>query len=192
MKTRNLILASLILGLPTTYGKASTITGETPATGIIGTQGVSASAIKGTWAFSEAVLAFKSQEQEASLGSSAPVTKAQTYLQKGLEKAGISSGKVSFTFNDNGTLAVTVGDKTFNGTYTLEGSNISITGIGKSTTANISLTGGKLQLAMPADKLIALTQSVSATATQASTTLSTVAGLLNSLQGTYVGLVLTK
>ena len=186
-----MIMASIICGLPTAYGQASNIV-EASATSIIGTQSVSASAIKGTWTFSEAVLAFKSQDQESSLSSSAPVTKAQTYLQKGLDKAGITAGKMSFTFNDDGSLSISTNGKTYSGTYSIDGSNITITGIGKSTTANISIKGNKLQLAMPADKLIALTQSVSATATQASTTLSTVAGLLNSLQGTYVGLVLTK
>jgi len=192
MNTRNTLVATLLAVLPSLTQASNVAVESSSAPTVIGTQAVSASAITGNWTFSSSCLVFKDQAQESSLGSSAPVTKANTYLQKGLEKAGINAGKLTLTFCADGSLAINMDGRAINASYSVDGSNLTITGIGKAITTNISVNGNKLQLAMPADKVITLTQSISATATQASTTLSTVSGLLNSLNGTFVGLVFEK
>lgn len=183
------LLTPLIIAFCITQAKAlATICEPNPS--IIGTAAVATDSIEGTWHFDNAELVYKNKEMEKSLDSSAPVVKGKTYLQKGLTKAGFSKETTSITITSDGTFSMTIGQKTFNATYTIEGSNIIIKGAKRSLTTNIRIEQGKLQLALSASQVLALVQAASAV--QATTNLSTVVGLINSMDGVYVGLVFTK
>ncbi len=79
-------------------------------------------------------------------------------------------------------------------TYKLDGSDLhlTLTSVKKTIKMNCKLSAGKLQLAMKADKLLTLVNTVSSTAAAASTSLATLNTLLKNVDGLYVGLQFTK
>lgn len=186
---RKYILTIMMLVLPLGITQALAMPNE-PTPNIIGTKNVAADSIEGTWHYAEAALTYKNAELEKSFEAMPPVAKGKVYLQKGLTKAGFSSENTSVTITSDGKFSMTIGQKTFNATYTIEGSNIIIKGARKALTTNISVSGGKLQLALSASQVLALVKASSAV--QATTNLSTVVGLIDSMEGVYVGLVFTK
>jgi len=180
------------------FAQTSTGTATEVISTVIGTEAVNPSSITGTWTYSQPSVTFETENMLTKYATNPAATKGKTYLQKGLAKAGISEGKVTLVFNNDDSFVLTVGNKTINGTFKLEGNKLTLTytgvltGVSKTVTTFASMTSGKLQIAVSADTLLTLVQSVSVTASSASTTLSTVAGLFNSINGMYAGLIFEK
>ncbi|MCR5312566.1 MAG: DUF4923 family protein [Bacteroidaceae bacterium] len=167
-------------------------------TSLLGTNDVTAGSIEGTWSYTQPSLVFESEDVLASVASSAIAQKGQTYLGKGLNKAGFTAGKVNIVFNSDSTTSISIAGKTVNGTYSVNGNTLTLTytgiltGVTKSVSTNVKISDDTMQIAMSAQKLLTLIQTVSATASSANTTLSTVTSLFGSVNGMYVGLQFSK
>lgn len=165
---------------------------------VIGTKDVKASELIGTWKYTQPCMIFESDEILAKLKTGTIANKGQTYLQKGLQKAGFNPGAVSISFNNDSITTISMGDKTINGIYYVNGNELTLkytgilNGVTKSVTANLNMDGKDLQIAMSAKKLLTFIQTVSSTASSANTTLSTVASLFTSVNGMYTGLQFEK
>ena len=165
---------------------------------ILGTEEVSASSLVGDWEYSRPCMVFESDNVLSAVGTSAMASKGESYLQKGLAKAGFSAGDVTLSFSSDGTTGIVVAGKSVSGVYSVDGSEMTITyngvlsGVSKSVTANVVVSGEEMRVSMSAQKLLTLVQTVSATASSANTTLSTVSSLFSSVDGMYVGLVFVK
>lgn len=163
-------------------------------TGILGTSKVSQSSLVGTWTYSEPCLVAESNDILSNVAATAAATKAQKSLNSGLQKAGITAGKMKLNFKQDNTVAITVGSKTVNGTYAVSGSDLTITlkTIKKSFKMNCKLSSGNLQLSMNATKLLNFVNAVAAQAATASTSLAAVSSTLKNVNGLYAGLQFTK
>ncbi len=157
---------------------------------ILGTSTVSEKSIVGTWSYSQPSVAFESQNVLSQLGGSYASNKIQKKLKKGLEKSGIKPGKCSITFNSDKSFIFTVGGKAQHGTYTISGSNINLTFAlsGKTVTANIKQVGNAMQIAMKADRMLQLVSTIATKASAYSSQMGTVAALLSSYSGMYLGM----
>ena len=158
------------------------------------TSTVSQSSLVGTWTYSEPCLVAESKNILSNVAVTAAAEKAQKSLKDALTKAGITSGKLTLTFNKDNTVKATVGTKTVSGTYAVSGSDLTITftTIKKTVKMNCKLSSGNLQLAMNATKLLTFVNAVAAKASAASSSLSAVSSVLKNVDGLYVGLQFSK
>ena len=163
-------------------------------TSLLGTSKVSEKSIVGTWTYQEPCIAAESSNILTQAAAAATVTKAQNELSKALTKAGIKAGTLKVTFADDGKATILLGKKKVSATYKLDGSDLllTLTTIKKTIRMNCKISSGKLQLAMKADKLLTLVNTISSTAAAASTSLATLNSLLKNVDGLYVGLQFTK
>lgn len=161
---------------------------------LLGTGKVSEKSIVGTWSYTEPCLVAESENILSGVAATAAASKAKTYMEQGLTKAGFTKGKVKVTFDDKKNVTILAGTKTVKGTYAIKDSDLTITFLvsKKSVTMNCKLDGGNLQLAMKADRLLSFVNTVAASAASASQTLGTVSTLLKSVDGLYVGLTFSK
>lgn len=161
---------------------------------LLGTGKVSEKSLVGTWSYSEPCLVAESENILSGVAATAAASKAKTYMEQGLTKAGFTKGKVKVTFDEKKNVTIVVGSKTVKGTYAINGTDLTIKFLltKKQVTMNCKLDGGNLQLAMKADRLLTLINNVAASASSASQTLGTVSTLLKSVNGLYVGLEFSK
>ncbi len=171
---------------------ASTITNV--VTTLLGTSKVTEKSIIGTWTYQEPCIAAESSNVLSQAAAAAAVSKAQSELSNALLKAGVKAGAMKITFAEGGKATILLGKKKVAATYKLDGSDLhlTLTSVKKTIKMNCKLSAGKLQLAMKADKLLTLVNTVSSTAAAASTSLATLNTLLKNVDGLYVGLQFTK
>ena len=172
-------------GSSTTGSLVSSLLGN-----VLGTNKVSETSIAGTWTYQEPCVVAESDNILSNLAATAAANKSASYLKKGLTKIGFTKGKVILTLNSDKTAGITIKGKTINGTWSVSGSDLTLTNTltGKSVTMNVSLDSGNLQVAVSADKLLTLLQTFGSSATSISSTLGTVTKLLNKVDGLYIGL----
>lgn len=161
---------------------------------LLGTSVVKESSLVGTWKYSQPSIVFESDDVLSNLGGSVASSKVQSKLKTGLEKAGLKKGKVTITFNKDKTFAIKVGSKTQEGTYAVEGNNLTLTFkySGRAITMNVKQSLGQLQIAMKADKMLQLVSLVATKASAYSSQMSLVSSLLGSYKGMYLGMEFTK
>ena len=78
------------------------------------------------------------------------------------------------------------------GTWSVEGTNLVLTILGKSIKINANLSGGNLQLAMNADKMLTLLNAVTTQASALSSSFGTLTSLLKKYDGVHLGLKFAK
>lgn len=168
---------------------------------LLGTATVTENSIKGTWSYSTPAVVFESSNVLANMGGTAASTKIETSLQTQLKKIGFTEGKIQLTFADDNKGTITVAGKSIPFTYSLEGSDLTVTlgstmfnKLSKSFTMNAKITGDELQIAMKADKLANFITSMLTKVGSASNSsaLSTVTSLVNKIDGMYLGLKYKK
>ena len=178
-----------ISGSSSTAGTVTDIIGD-----LLGSGKISEKSLAGTWVYTQPCVAFESESVLSNIGGSVASSKIEEKLKKGLEKAGIKSGKVSITFNTDKTFTMTVGKKSFSGTYDIESSNVTLNfktpAISIKTYAKISL--GTLQLAMNADKMLEIVSTIANKASAYSNQMGSVATVLSQYKGMYLGLKFNK
>lgn len=181
--------------LGTLKSKSSTVNAVTNIVGnLLGTNNVSESSLVGTWTYSQPSIAFESESVLGQVGASVASSKIQGKMKKGLEKAGIKSGKMTITFNQDKSFVFTVGNRQHKGTYKVDGCNLTLTFAmtGRTVTANVKQNLGSLQLAMKADKMLQVVNTVATKASAYSSQMGTVSALLGNYKGMYLGLEFTK
>lgn len=160
---------------------------------LIGTDKISTKALVGKWDYSSPAVAFESDNFLKQAGSAIVSQTVEKKMQTHLTKLGFTPGKVKYTFNEDGTYAMTLKNRTFTGTYKLDGATITFTPkglISKSVTANMKVVGNQMQLTFKADKLLDFLGTVGAAA--GSTVLNSVGTLAGSYQGMQLGFRFSK
>ncbi len=151
------------------------------------------SSIVGTWVYSEPSVQFESENFLAQAGgavaSSAVVNKVTPYYQK----IGITPGAFKITFNQDHTCTYTMKGQTYNGTYSYDSSNKTISIKGQILTfpsAYVTVTGNQMALTFDSTKLLTLAQGLASASQNA--TLSTLSSLSKSFNGMKTGFMFKR
>lgn len=161
---------------------------------VLGTQKVSAEALVGTWSYTEPAVVLESDNVLNKLGGSVATSQLENKMQTTLNKYGFTKGKVKLTFAEDGTFTCATATRKIKGTYTVDGSNLVLkkTGMTTGVKTNVNLSGGTLQLAVEADKVLTLMNTVGGVAAKANSSLSTVTTLLKNYDGMQMGMKFAK
>ena len=161
---------------------------------LIGTQTVTAKQIVGTWTYQHPVLAFESNNIINQVGAAAFTEKAEKSAADYLSKLGVKAGSLAITFNANGYYSATSKGRTISGTHKLNGATLTLVAPQGVITVpvNVKLQGNQLQLAVHADKLLSLLQTLIGSASQATEQTATVTSVLKQYKGAFLGLKLKK
>jgi len=161
---------------------------------ITGKAGLTPDKIAGTWNYTGSAITFKSSTNALSnLAGSAATTAIEKKLDQYLAKVGISQGLFGFTFNEDGTMYVKYGSKSFNGTWSLDADK-SIVNMKVKSLINmkgyVAVQGNNMELEFDVSTLMKLIKSV--TSVYNNSTLQTLNSLLNQYDQMYAGFKLVK
>lgn len=192
----NAQLSNLLNGVKEAMGNKSTTNTVTDAlVNLLGSDKITEKKLAGTWTYLQPCAVLESEKTLDKIGGAAASAKIESTLDKGLTKAGIKSGYMSVTFTQDNKFTFTTNKRQFEGTYTIEGSDVimTFTRTGKSIKANAKITlGSQLQLAMNADKMLAIVNNIATKASAYASQLKTVSTLLNKYNGLYLGMKFEK
>ena len=79
--------------------------------------------IIGSWSYAKPGLRLSSDNALSEIAAAAAVSTVEDKISKYYEMVGIREGACTFVFNSDGTFTSTVGAKTINGRYTMDGAN---------------------------------------------------------------------
>lgn len=194
--TANAQLSDLFNKAKTLFsGSSSTTSAITNVVGdLLGNSKVTAQKLEGTWSYTQPCIAFESENTLNKIGGSVASSKIESKLKTGLEKAGIKEGQVAITFKSDKTFQITTGKRTISGTYQVEGSDLQLTfkTTKKTIKTNVKLSLGTLQIAMNADKMLQIVNTITTKASAYSSNMKTVSTLLSQYKGMYLGLKFKK
>lgn len=161
---------------------------------LLGTSKVSEKSLVGTWTYNQPCVAFESEDVLTTLGSSMVSKKVESTMQKGLTKVGFNSGKVVMTLKEDKTGTIEFNGKNIVVNWAVDGSDLKLTFpiVDKGVTMNAKLTGSELQLAMKADKLLTLLNTITEKTSTVNSSLGTLNTLTKNVKGMYMGLKFTK
>lgn len=161
---------------------------------ITGKAGLTTDKIVGTWNYTGSAITFKSSTNALSnLAGSAATTAIEKKLDQYLSKVGISKGLFGFTFNEDGTMSVNYGSRTFNGTWSLDADKSVINMKVKSLInmkGYVAVQGNQMELQFDTSTMMKLIKSVCSVYNQG--TLQTINSLLNQYDQMYSGFKLVK
>lgn len=148
--------------------------------------------ILGTWTYKAPEVRFESENILSQIGGTVASSKIQNTLGTQLGKMGLTAGKSTFTFNQDGTVVATLGTKKTTGKYTYNSSSHTITMTGAlgltNMTATVAVTGNTMYLLFDSSKILSILQSVGG----AKTSNNTLASLLGNYSGMKLGWSMTK
>jgi hypothetical protein len=160
----------------------------------IGTQSVTAKQLVGTWTYQQPALVFESNNLVSQVGATALSENTEKYAASYLSKYGIKSGSLTITFNANGGYSAVLKGRTISGTYKLNGATLTLVAPQEVVTVpvNAKLQSNQLQLAVHADKLLPLLQTLIGSASKSSEQAATVTSILKQYKGALLGFKLKK
>lgn len=177
--------------------------------GLLGTDKVNQKSIVGTWNYAKPAVVFESEDLLTNVGGMAAGKAVEEKLQTYLNKIGFTAGKVKMTFNEDGTGKITYGSKNIPFQWSVADSDLTINlasgtlsmftssnNLSKYTSfkMNCKVNLTNIQLSFKADKLLQFISKVVSAAGSATnnSTISTITGLANKVDGMYLGLTLEK
>lgn len=177
--------------------------------GLLGTDKVNQKSIVGTWNYAKPAVVFESEDLLTNVGGMAAGKAVEEKLQTYLDKIGFTAGKVKMTFNEDGTGKITYGSKNIPFQWSVADSDLTInlasgtlsmftssSNLSKYTSfkMNCKVNLTNIQLSFKADKLLQFISKVVSAAGSATnnSTISTITGLANKVDGMYLGLTLEK
>lgn len=160
---------------------------------LLGTSSVSAADLVGTWHYNEPAVVLESSNVLSNISGSVATASVEKQMGAQLAKYGFTKGKVSMTFNSDNTFSMTTSGKTISGTYAVSGATLTLSraGLAKVNT-NVKKTGSTLQIAVSADKVLSLMNTVGSTAAKANSNIKTITTLLKQYKGMNMGMKFTK
>jgi hypothetical protein len=94
---------------------------------VLGLDKITKENLIGTWTYNQPGCAFTSQQLLAQAGGEVVAADIKSRLKPTFEKVGINSGSTSITFNQDGTFAAKIANKSWSGRYTFDEANYKIT-----------------------------------------------------------------
>ena len=161
---------------------------------ISGKSGLSTETISGNWNYTGSAISFKSDDNALSnIASSVAQGALEKKIDGYLQKVGISKGLFGFTFNEDGTMAIKYGSKSFPGTWTLDQKNATLN-MKVASLINmkgyVAVKGGQMELLFDVTTLMKLVKSL--TSVYNNSTLQALNSVLNQYDQMYAGFKLTK
>ncbi|MBR2631305.1 MAG: DUF4923 family protein [Bacteroidaceae bacterium] len=194
--TMNAQLADLLNKAKSLFsGTSSTASTITNVVGnLLGSTKITAEKLEGTWSYTQPCIAFESENTLNNIGGSVASAKIEEKLKTALDKAGIKAGQMSITFNADKTFLISTGRRQISGTYQVEGTDLLLTfkTTKKTIKTNVKLSLGTLQIAMNADKMLQIVNTIATKASAYSSNMKTVSTLLSQYNGMYLGLKFEK
>ena len=148
-------------------------------------------ALIGTWNYSQPGVHLSSKDALSDLAAAAATSTIQSKMKPYYEKVGIKPGACKFTFGDDGSFSVTIGQKNIAGTYTFNAETKALAlklNSGFSVTAYAYMNGQNLQLVFPMDNLLKVMTSLGSL----SDTLAGITSLLNKYDSLKIGFEFSK
>ena len=153
--------------------------------------------IIGSWSYTKPGLRLSSDNALSEIAAAAAISTVEDKISKYYEMVGIREGACTFVFNSDGTFTSTVGAKTINGRYTMDGANhtLNITfgtaerpaaeklGLNKGINASVYMNGSNLQILFAADKLLDVIEFLGSI----TSSLQAATSLLKSYDGMMIG-----
>ena len=153
--------------------------------------------IIGSWSYAKPGLRLSSDNALSEIAAAAAISTVEDKISKYYEMVGIRAGACTFVFNSDGTFTSTVGAKTINGRYTMDGANhtLNITfgtaerpaaeklGLNKGINASVYMNGSNLQILFAADKLLDVIEFLGSI----TSSLQAATSLLKSYDGMMIG-----
>ena len=176
-------------------GSSSTAKTATDILGnLLGTSKLTEKSLAGTWTYTQPCVAFESESVLSNIGGSVASSKIEEKMKKALSKAGIKEGKCTITFNTDKTFSMTVGKKTLSGTFEVNNSDLLLTfkSPNKTIKTNAKINLSTLQIAMNADKMLEIVNTIATKASAYSTQMASISTLLNQYKGMYLGMKFNK
>lgn len=94
---------------------------------VLGLDKITKDNIIGTWTYSQPGCAFTSQQLLAQAGGEVVASDIKSRLKPTFDKVGINASSTSITFNQDGTFAAKIANKSWSGRYTFDEANYKIT-----------------------------------------------------------------
>lgn len=149
--------------------------------------------MKGTWTYTGSALAFESDNLLQQAGGAVAASAVEKKLDDFLQRIGIQSGQMSFTFAADSTFQTTIKGKTMKGTYSYDQSTKK-TQLKFSKLLNINTTvnctSQQMELLFPSDRLLDLLTFLASKSNNA--TLQSIGSLAESYDGMMLGFTLEK
>ena len=163
----------------------SILTGVAKA--VVGDKATTSSSIIGTWKYVGPQCQFESENLLAKAGGEVAAKEVEEKMQTVYDRIGMSG--CEYTFNEDGTYSYTLKKRTMSGTYTFDDKEKTITMKGKlgvKTVAHVTVTGNDMSLVFNADKLMSVLKTITGPVSKVNSTAATI----NSVAGSYDGLML--
>lgn len=183
------LCAVVLMGMASIQADAqdlkSILTGVAKA--VVGDKATTSSSIIGTWKYVGPQCQFESESLLAKAGGEVAAKEVEEKMQTVYDKVGMSG--CEYTFNEDGTYSYTLKKRKISGTYTFDDQEKTITMKGKlgvKTVAHVTVTGNDMSLVFNADKLMSVLKTITGAASKVNSTAATI----NSVAGSYDGLML--
>lgn len=192
--TANLLGTALVGALTGNNNVAANNTGNSLLSGglsiltsLLGNGKITSAAIVGTWTYAQPQVSFESNNALGQIGGELMANSLEKQLSTQLEKIGLKAGVSKFTFDNNGNVAITIGGKTTNGTYQLNGNQLTMTGaLGVAKlTSTVTINANQLYMLFDASTLFT-------SLTKLGSNVSTLSSLLKNFNGMKLGWSMTK
>ena len=149
-----------------------------------------------TWTYTGIGVALESESALSNIAGNAATGAIESKIDQELEKVGIKSGAITFAFAADNTFAMTIKGKTINGTYTLDGSAITLN-FGKTLKSvkmagTVTATTAGCKMVFPAKKFLTFLKSALTVIGSKNSTASTIGTLLNNYESMQLGFQLSK
>ena len=147
----------------------------------------------GTWRYTGSAIEFESENLLKKAGGTVAASAAEQKLDEQLAKVGIKVGQVSFTFNADSTIVISLGNGKVNGTYSYDaGTQMLHLRYMKliPMNAKVNYTTQQMDLLFEADKLLKLITFLSSKSSSA--TLKAISSLADSYDGMMLGYELKR
>lgn len=186
--------ASSLLGTLSGGNGLSSVAGNAVSTikgWLTGSTNPTVAQLTGNWTYAGPAVKLQSDNLLAQAGGTLIQSTAESKIKEQLEKFGFTSGAVTMTFNADSTYKCQMGNIPQSGTYSLNGDKMQLKSLLLTVDATATISGNNLQLAVDADKILKLLESMGSLASK-SATISTLTKLLESYDGLQIGMKFTK
>ena len=187
-------LANTALSTATTSGKVSESTSSLLTNLIAAVAGdvtTTSTTIVGSWSYTKPSVQFESENYLAQAGGSAIAEKLESKMKSVYKLAGIKAGKMTFTFNSDGSMSYGVGSIKRTGTYTFDDTTKTIeitTSAGAKIKSYVTISGTNMYLTFDGTKFLTFMKTLGSKFS----VLSTVTTLASSYEGMKVGFCFEK
>jgi len=160
--------------------------------------GASTVSLPGTWSYTGAAVSVSSDNTLSNLAGSAVTSGIEDKIDSYLQKIGIKSGAVTFTFNEDNSFSSTMFSLPLSGTWSLSDDSKSVTlKYGKklkylSMTGTLNRTSSGCEILFDADRFMKFLKTALSYAGKSSSTASSLTSLTKSYNGMKIGYTLEK